>query len=43
MFKAALQAGDLGCSDVGECGNCVSVEGAEGDLVEVDETDFATA
>jgi hypothetical protein len=43
LFQAALQAGDLRCSDICKRGDCVSVERAEGDLVEVDETNFATA
>ena len=43
LFEAALQAGDFGGSDVCERGDCVSVQRAESDLVEVDETDLATA
>jgi hypothetical protein len=43
LLQAALQTGDFRRSDVCERGYCVAVQRAEGDLVEVDEADFATA
>jgi hypothetical protein len=43
LLQPALQAGYLRRADVCERGDGVAVQRAEGDLVEVDEADFATA
>lgn len=41
--EAAVEALDFGDADVRQRGDGVSVEGAEGDLVEVDEADLGDA